>query len=101
MLDRTARGANRSAPPAAPESGEPRQHSVECSRRIGGGSYRAADDHVRRAGLRGLLGRDNARLVVATDLYTWKLLRRDFGKSRNEVAQLMADMIEKETGGGT
>ena len=45
--------------------------------------------------------RQITRLVVATDLYTWKLLRRDFGKSRNEVAQLMADMIEKETGEGT
>ena len=42
--------------------------------------------------------RQITRLVVATDLYTWKLLRRDFGKSRNEVAQLMADIVKKETG---
>ena len=45
--------------------------------------------------------RQITRLVVATDLYTWKLLRRDFGKSRHEVVQLMVDIINKETGGGT
>jgi len=40
-------------------------------------------------------------LIVATDIYTWKLLRRDFGKSRREVVQLMVGMINKETGEGT
>ena len=38
------------------------------------------------------------RLVVATDVYTWKLLRRDFGKSQDEVLHLMAAMIGKELG---
>ncbi len=33
------------------------------------------------------------RLVVATDLYTWKLLRRDFGHTKSEVVALMAGMI--------
>ena len=33
------------------------------------------------------------RLVVATDLYTWKLLRRDFGHSQSEVTTLMAGMV--------
>ena len=34
------------------------------------------------------------RLVVATDLYTWKLLRRDFGRSETEVAELIAGMVD-------
>ena len=38
------------------------------------------------------------RLIVATDLYTWKLLRRDFGQSQDEVLQLMAGMIDKDLG---
>jgi AcrR family transcriptional regulator len=40
------------------------------------------------------------RLIVATDIYTWKLLRRDFGKSQREVVRLMVGMINKETGEG-
>src|SRR6202046_5569377 len=32
--------------------------------------------------------RQITRLVVATDIYTWKLLRRDFGKSQDEVLHL-------------
>ena len=36
------------------------------------------------------------RLVVATDVYTWKLLRRDFGKSQDDVRRLMSAMISKE-----
>jgi AcrR family transcriptional regulator len=42
--------------------------------------------------------RQITRLVVATDIYTWKLLRRDFGKSRDEVLLVMAGIIENETG---
>ena len=38
------------------------------------------------------------RLIVATDIYTWKLLRRDFGKSQGEVLLLMSGMIHNETG---
>jgi AcrR family transcriptional regulator len=38
------------------------------------------------------------RLVAATDIYTWKLLRRDYGKSQNEVLILMAGIINKELG---
>lgn len=44
--------------------------------------------------------RQVTRLIVATDVYTWKLLRRDFGKSQDEVLTLMVDIIKKETGGG-
>ena len=42
--------------------------------------------------------RQITRLVVATDIYTWKLLRRDFGKSQDEVLHLMVGIINKETG---
>jgi AcrR family transcriptional regulator len=38
------------------------------------------------------------RLIVATDIYTWKLLRRDLGKSQDEVLLLMVGMINNETG---
>jgi AcrR family transcriptional regulator len=42
--------------------------------------------------------RQITRLVVATDVYTWKLLRRDFGNSQKEVTRLVACMIERLTG---
>jgi hypothetical protein len=42
--------------------------------------------------------RQITRLIVATDIYTWKLLRRDFGKSQDEVLHLMVGMINKERG---
>ena len=38
------------------------------------------------------------RLIVATDIYTWKLLRRDFGISQGEVLRLMVGIINRETG---
>jgi AcrR family transcriptional regulator len=42
--------------------------------------------------------RQITRLIVATDIYTWKLLRRDFGKSQDEVLLLMLGIINKERG---
>jgi AcrR family transcriptional regulator len=42
--------------------------------------------------------RQISRLIVATDIYTWKLLRRDFGKSQDEVLVLMVGIINKERG---
>jgi len=42
--------------------------------------------------------RQITRLVAATDIYTWKLLRRDFGKTQSEVLLLMAGIISKELG---
>ena len=42
--------------------------------------------------------RQITRLIVATDIYTWKLLRRDFGKSQDEVLLLMVGIINKEKG---
>jgi AcrR family transcriptional regulator len=35
------------------------------------------------------------RLVVATDLYTWKLLRRDFGHTQAETEALIAGMVAR------
>jgi AcrR family transcriptional regulator len=45
--------------------------------------------------------RQVTRLIVATDIYTWKLLRRDLGKSQGEVLLLMVGIINKETGAVT
>jgi AcrR family transcriptional regulator len=42
--------------------------------------------------------RQITRLIVATDIYTWKLLRRDLGKSQDEVLHLMVGIINKERG---
>ena len=43
--------------------------------------------------------RQITRLIVATDLYTWKLLRRDFGHPRTEVAALISGMVTSITEG--
>jgi AcrR family transcriptional regulator len=42
--------------------------------------------------------RQVTRLVIATDIYTWKLLRRDFGKSQHEVLNSIIGIISKELG---
>lgn len=51
---------------------------------------------------RGLKGaeaeRQITRLVVVTDVYTWKLLRRDFGHSEKEVTVLMAGLLKQMMG---
>jgi AcrR family transcriptional regulator len=39
-----------------------------------------------------------AALVVLTDVYTWKLLRRDLGLSRADTERTMIDLIEKLEG---
>jgi AcrR family transcriptional regulator len=53
--------------------------------------------------LDGLNGRDRelqiTRLVVAMDVYTWKLLRRDFGHTRKEVIALIEGMVTGITKG--
>jgi AcrR family transcriptional regulator len=41
--------------------------------------------------------RQIARLIVATDVYTWKLLRRDLGNSKDEVRALVAGLIDSIT----
>lgn len=50
------------------------------------------------------LGRGKARaarvdaLVAATDLYLWKLLRKDLGRSRREVEQTLSAMVHAVAG---
>jgi AcrR family transcriptional regulator len=53
----------------------------------------AASQHRRRRGL--------LQLVVATDVYTWKLLRRDRGLQVREVRALMHDMCRAIVAGAT
>jgi hypothetical protein len=38
-------------------------------------------------------------LVIANDVYTWKLLRRDMGRSKAETKTTMTDMIHSTLGG--
>ena len=51
------------------------------------------------AGLRGAARKRRvAALVALTDVYTWKLLRRDLGLSRVETERTLGDLIDKLTG---
>jgi len=53
--------------------------------------------HVFPAALHGLRGRARARrvaqLVVTTDVYTWKLLRRDKGLGREQTLTAMRELV--------
>ena len=47
-----------------------------------------------------VIGNDSGKLlelIVATDVYTWKLLRRDLGNSPDEVRALVAGLIDNIT----
>jgi AcrR family transcriptional regulator len=54
--------------------------------------------------LRGMRGprrqRRLAALVVATDVFTWKLLRRDIGLKREEAESVVAEMVGARPDGG-
>lgn len=54
-------------------------------------------EHVFAEALHGLPAADHerrvAQLVVATDVYTWKLLRRDKGLSRRETLRAMRELV--------
>ena len=64
-------------------------------------SWIAARFHGALEGLNGKKReRRITRLVVATDLYTWKLLRRDFGHTQAEVTTLIAGMVADISKGG-
>jgi hypothetical protein len=39
-----------------------------------------------------------AALVALTDVYTWKLLRRDLGLSRSETERTLAELIQNLEG---
>jgi AcrR family transcriptional regulator len=65
-------------------------------------------EHVFSAALRGLRGaarqRRLAQLVAVTDVYTWKLLRRDKGLSRDQTALAVCELVSAlhtSTRGGT
>jgi AcrR family transcriptional regulator len=65
-------------------------------------------EHVFAAALAGLRGVDRkrrvAQLVVATDVFTWKLLRRDKGLSRDQTITAIRELVEAlhtHTGGGS
>ena len=64
-------------------------------------------EQVFASALDGLAGRRRARrlarLVVATDVYTWKLMRRDKGLSRSETITAMRELVVAlhNTHGGT
>jgi AcrR family transcriptional regulator len=63
-------------------------------------------EHVFGAALAGRRGSDRnrrvAQLVVATDVYTWKLLRRDKGLGRDQTITAIRELVEAlhtDTGG--
>jgi AcrR family transcriptional regulator len=65
-------------------------------------------EHVFAAALTGLRGVDRkrrvAQLVVATDVFTWRLLRRDKELSRDQTITAIRELIEAlhtHTGGGS
>jgi AcrR family transcriptional regulator len=64
-------------------------------------------EHVFGAALEGLDGQERkrrlAQLVVVTDVYTWKLLRRDKGLSRSQTIIAMRELVAAlhEPEGGT
>ncbi len=65
-------------------------------------------EHVFAAALLGLRGVDRTRrvaqLVVATDVFTWKLLRRDKELSRDQTITAIRELVESlhtHTGGGS
>lgn len=54
------------------------------------------------AGLKGAARRRRrAQLIALTDVYTWKLLRRDLGLGRRETPTAMAEMVTAVLKGGT
>jgi AcrR family transcriptional regulator len=65
-------------------------------------------EHVFAGTLAGLRGaarkRRVAQLVVATDVFTWKLIRRDKGLSRDQTVTAIRELVEalhNQTGGGS
>lgn len=65
-------------------------------------------EHIFAAALAGLRGVDRkrrvAQLVVATDVFTWKLLRRDKGLSRDQTITAIHEIVaalHTHTGGGS
>lgn len=78
------------------------------SRALRSGRHQEWVEHVFVAALAGLRGVDRKRrvaeLIVATDVFTWKLLRRDQRLSRDQTITAIRELVEAlhpHTGGGT
>jgi AcrR family transcriptional regulator len=82
---------------------EERHPALRPQLEIGRRAHRAWVTERFRGALEGLNGRDRelqiTRLVTAMDVYTWKLLRRDFGHTRKEVIALIEGMVTGITKG--
>ena len=76
---------------------EPRVRVVQPLMAHGRAGHQAWVEHVFAAALAGLRGKARARriaqLVVVTDVYAWKLLRRDKGLDRNQTITAMRELV--------
>jgi AcrR family transcriptional regulator len=76
---------------------EPRVPVVQPLMAYGRAGHQAWVEHVFSAALTGLRGKTRARriaqLVVATDVYAWKLLRRDKGLDRNQTITAIRELV--------
>jgi AcrR family transcriptional regulator len=76
---------------------EPRVKVVQPIMAQGRAAHQAWAEHVFAAALKGLRGRARerriAQLVVVTDVYAWKLLRRDKGLDRDQTIAAMRELV--------
>lgn len=76
---------------------EERVPAVQPWIKLGREGHQAWCEQMFAPALEGLTGRRRVRrlaqLVVATDVYTWKLLRRDKGLSRTETITAMRELV--------
>jgi AcrR family transcriptional regulator len=87
---------------------EERVPAVAPALELGRRGHQEWVEHAFAAALQDLRGaarkRRVAQLVAATDVYTWKLLRRDKGLSRDQTITAIRELVEAlhhQTGGGT
>jgi AcrR family transcriptional regulator len=77
---------------------EGRRAAVEPGLARGRRGHQDWVEHIFPAALRGLRGaarrRRLAQLVAVTDVYTWKLLRRDKGLSRDQTILAVRELVE-------
>jgi AcrR family transcriptional regulator len=76
---------------------EPRVPVVQPQMERGRAGHQAWVERVFADGLTGLRGKARARriaqLVAVTDVYTWKLLRRDKGLDRDQTSAAMRELV--------
>ena len=76
---------------------EERVPAVQPWIELGRKGHQAWCEQMFASAIEGLTGRQRVRLlaqlVVATDVYTWKLLRRDKGLSRTETTTAMRELV--------